>query len=510
MKKGFFQTIFPKLLISYCNLISGNLYLSLKSHPNEEGEKVKENTMHGKLKEYCGLVGIYGAPEAAKLAYLGLYALQHRGQESAGIISWDSHELKVERGMGHAADVFTEERLERLPGEIAVGHVRYSTSGDSGLNEAQPLVVRYSDGVMAVAHNGNIVNALEIREQLVEEGSIFQSTTDSEVIVHLIARSRQKSFADRIIDALQKINGAYSLLFLKGDEMIAIRDPYGFRPLCLGSIGDSSLVVVSETCALDLIEAQFIREIEPGEMLIINRHGMFSQKPLAPQPEKFCVFEYIYFARPDSIIRGKNVHVIRKEFGRQLARETMVDADLIISIPDSGTSAALGFSEESGVAYDMGLIRNRYVGRTFIEPRQSIRHFGVKVKLNAVKDVLRGKRVIIIDDSLVRATTSRKIVKMVRAAGAKEVHMRIASPPVKSPCFYGIDMPTRKELIASTHSNEEICRYITSDSLAYLSMDGVRKAIGSNREDTCHACFSGEYPVCFPGEEITQAGRHRE
>ncbi|MEW5804019.1 MAG: amidophosphoribosyltransferase [bacterium] len=466
--------------------------------------------MHGKLKEYCGLVGIYRAPEAAKLAYLGLYALQHRGQESAGIISWDGHEMKIERGMGHAADVFTEERLERLSGDIAVGHVRYSTAGDSSIIEAQPLVVRYSDGLMAVAHNGNIVNALQIRESLVEEGSIFQSTSDSEVIVHLIARSRQKSFADRIIDALQKINGAYSLLFLKDDELIAVRDPYGFRPLCLGSLGGAP-VIVSETCALDLIEAQFVREIEPGEMLIINRHGAFSQKPLTPQPEKFCVFEYIYFARPDSVLRGKNVHVVRAEFGRQLARETKVDADLVISIPDSGTSAALGFSEEAGIVYDMGLIRNRYVGRTFIEPRQSIRHFGVKVKLNAVKDVLRGKRVVIIDDSLVRATTSRKIVKMVQAAGAQEVHMRIASPPVRYPCFYGIDMPTRKELIASTHSVEEICRYVTSDSLEYLSIEGMKNALGcSDKNDICHACFTGEYPISFPGEEITQVNRHRE
>ncbi|MEW6379884.1 MAG: amidophosphoribosyltransferase [bacterium] len=466
--------------------------------------------MEGRLKEYCGLVGIYGHSEAARLAYLGLYALQHRGQESAGIISWDGHELKTERSMGLVAEVFTEERLDRLPGEVAVGHVRYSTAGDSSLNEAQPLVVRYSGGVMAIAHNGNIVNALQIRERLVEEGSIFQSTSDSEVIVHLIARSRQKSFADRIIDALSRVSGAYSLIFLNGDELIAVRDPYGFRPLVLGSLGDSSWVVVSETCALDLIEARFVREIEPGEMLIINRQGMFSRKPFAAEPQKFCVFEYIYFARPDSDLRGKNVHLVRKEFGRQLARETKVDADLVIAIPDSGTSAALGFSEESGIAYDLGLIRNRYVGRTFIEPRQSIRHFGVKVKLNAVRDVLCGKRVIVIDDSLVRATTGRKIVKMIRAAGAREVHIRIASPPMRYPCYYGIDTPTRRELIASTHSVEEICRYITSDSLAYLSIEGMKKAIDSKEEDICLACFTGEYPIFFPGEEIIQTDRHRE
>lgn len=471
---------------------------------------MSSSIMEGRLKEYCGLVGIYGHSEAARLAYLGLYALQHRGQESAGIISWDGHELKTERSMGLVAEVFTEERLDRLPGEVAVGHVRYSTAGDSSLNEAQPLVVRYSGGVMAIAHNGNIVNALQIRERLVEEGSIFQSTSDSEVIVHLIARSRQKSFADRIIDALSRVSGAYSLIFLNGDELIAVRDPYGFRPLVLGSLGDSSWVVVSETCALDLIEARFVREIEPGEMLIINRQGMFSRKPFAAEPQKFCVFEYIYFARPDSDLRGKNVHLVRKEFGRQLARETKVDADLVIAIPDSGTSAALGFSEESGIAYDLGLIRNRYVGRTFIEPRQSIRHFGVKVKLNAVRDVLCGKRVIVIDDSLVRATTGRKIVKMIRAAGAREVHMRIASPPMRYPCYYGIDTPTRRELIASTHSVEEICRYITSDSLAYLSIEGMKKAIDSKEEDICLACFTGEYPIFFPGEEIIQTDRHRE
>ncbi|MCL6582254.1 MAG: amidophosphoribosyltransferase [bacterium] len=467
------------------------------------------------MKEYCGLVGIYGHPEAARLAYLGLYALQHRGQESAGIISWDGHEVRAERGMGLVAEVFTEGQLDRLAGDVALGHVRYSTAGDSSLNEAQPLVVRYSGGFMAVGHNGNIVNALEIRAHLVEEGSIFQSTSDSEVIVHLIARSRQKSFADRIVDALSKIRGAYSLLFLKDDELIAIRDPYGFRPLVLGKLADSSWVIVSETCALDLIEARLVRELDPGEMLIINRQGIVSHKPFASQPQRFCVFEYIYFARPDSVLGGRSVHAIRKELGRQLARETKVEADLVIAVPDSGTSAALGFAEESGIAYDLGLIRNRYVGRTFIEPRQSIRHFGVKVKLNAVKDVLCGKRVIIIDDSLVRATTSRKIVKMIRAAGATQVHLRIASPPMRYPCYYGIDTPTRRELIASTHSVEEICRYITSDSLAYLSIAGMKKAIDpaadpKEEENICLACFTGDYPISFPGEEIMQSARYRE
>ena len=460
--------------------------------------------MDKKLHEYCGLVGIYGHPEAANLAYLGLYALQHRGQESAGIVSHHKGTLKVEKGMGRVADVFSEERLQRLPGKLAIGHVRYSTAGDSDVKEIHPLVVRYSEGEMAVAHNGNLVNADQIRDQLVEDGSIFQSTTDSEVIVHLISRSRENTFVDRIIDSLNKIKGAYSLLFLKDNKLIAVRDPYGFRPLSLGVIGESSYVVVSETCVLDLIEARFIREIEPGEMLIISESGLISQKPFIPKPKRFCVFEYIYFARPDSILNGKNVHNVRKEFGRQLARETKVEADLVIAVPASGTSAALGYAEESKLPFDLGLIRNRYVGRTFIEPKQSIRHFGVKVKLNAIQDVLRDKRVVVIDDSIVRATTSRKIVRMIRDIGAKEIHMRIASPPVKWPCFYGIDTPTRKELVAATHSLEEIRHYITSDTLGYLSIPGMNKAVGSDGDDICQACFTGDYPVDFPSEKVTQ------
>lgn len=460
--------------------------------------------MSGELKEYCGLVGVFGHPEAANLVYLGLYALQHRGQESAGIVSYNNGELYIERGMGKVAELFTEERLRKMPGQVAIGHVRYSTAGDSSINEAQPLVVRYSEGQMAVAHNGNLVNAEQIREQLVEDGSIFQSTTDSEVIVHLIARSRQDTFADRIIDSLNKIKGAFSLIFQKGEELIVVRDPYGFRPLCLGSLGDSTYVVASETCALDLIEAKFIREIEPGEMLIINKSGLHSQRPFPPAPLRFCVFEYIYFARPDSVLNGKSVHLVRKEFGRQLAKETGVEADLVISVPDSGTSAALGYAKEACLPYDLGLIRNRYVGRTFIEPKQAIRHFGVKVKLNAIREVLRHKRVIVLDDSIVRATTSRKIVKMIRAAGAREVHMRIASPPVIDPCFYGIDIPTRMELVAATHSADEIRRYITSDTLGYLSVEGMNKALGLNGDDICAACFTGKYPIEFPMEKVTQ------
>ncbi len=438
------------------------------------------------------------------MAYLGLYALQHRGQESAGIVTHYNGELKMERGMGRVADIFNEERLEKLPGEVAIGHVRYSTAGDSGINEVHPLVVRYSEGEMAVAHNGNLVNAEQIKEQLVEDGSIFQSTTDSEVIVHLIARSRETSFSDRIIDTLTSVKGAYSLLFLKDGQLVAVRDPYGFRPLCLGSLGESSYVIASETCVLDLIEAKFIREIEPGEMLIIDESGIISLMPFATQPNRFCVFEYIYFARPDSMLLGKTVHLVRKEFGRQLARDHMERADLVIPVPDSGKSAALGFAEEAGIPFDFGLIRNRYVGRTFIEPKQSIRHFGVKVKLNAIRDVLEGKRVVVIDDSIVRATTSRKIIKMIKDAGAREVHMRIAAPPVQYPCYYGIDMPNRKELIAATHSLEEIRRYITSDSLGYLSVSGMNKALESTGDGFCQACFTGRYPIDFPAEKAVQ------
>ena len=448
------------------------------------------------IKDFCGIVGVYNHAEAANLAYLGLFALQHRGQESAGIVSYHEGKLKTERAAGKVAKIFTADCLERLTGNKAIGHVRYSTSGNNNLAEIQPLVVNYKNGTIAIAHNGNLVNAVQIREKLVEEGSIFQSTSDSEVIVHLIVKSKKKLFADCIIDALKQINGAYSLLFIKEDELIAVRDPYGFRPLCLGQLNDSSWVLSSETCALDLIGARFVREIEPGEMLVINNNEFSSIKPFTACFEKFCVFEYIYFSRPDSIFNNQNIHIVRKEFGRQLAKESFVNADIVISIPDSGTSAALGFSEVSGIPYDLGLIRNHYVGRTFIEPKQAIRNFGVKVKLNTVNDVLRGKRVVVVDDSLVRGTTSRKIVKMIRSAGATEVHMRIAAPPVKYPCFYGIDTPTKKELVASSCNLEEIREYITADSLAYLSMEGMYKAVRTkHRKGICCACFTGNYPL---------------
>lgn len=459
--------------------------------------------MLDKFREECGIIGVYGHTEAANLTYLGLYALQHRGQEGSGIVSSDGARLYVEKDMGLVADIFTEERVNRLPGYIAIGHNRYSTTGGSELKNVQPLVVNFALGSMAIAHNGNLVNAGIIKDELEAYGSIFQSTNDSEVIIHLIAQSREATFKNRVIDALTKLQGSYSLLILTEKELIAVRDPNGFRPLCLGSLNDS-YVVASETCAFDLIEATLLREIEPGEMVIINHNGVESVHPFPQAKTSNCVFEFIYFARPDSIIFGENVDFIRKNLGKQLCYETSVDADLVIPVPDSGVPHALGYAEASKLPFDFGLIRNHYVGRTFIEPQQSIRHFGVKIKLNPVKKVVGGKRVVVVDDSIVRGITSKKIVKMVREAGAKEVHMRIGSPPTVGPCFYGIDTPTRKELIASTHSVDEIRKYLTADSLGYLSIEGMLKVIPDSQNKFCTACFDLDYPVSFPWEMAMQ------
>ncbi len=455
--------------------------------------------MFDKLKEECGVFGVFNSPEASNLTYLGLYALQHRGQEAAGIASSDGKRLYSERAMGLVADIFGEEVLSRLPGRAAIGHVRYSTSGSSELKNTQPIVVDYSRGEIALSHNGNLVNAGILRSELEAYGSIFQSTTDSEVIVHLLATSKVNSLVDRITDALSKIKGAYSLLFLTETRMIAARDPKGFRPLCIGRL-DEGYVVASETCALDLMGATYLRDVAPGEIVVFDDNGMTSLKPLPEEKPSHCVFEFIYFARPDSSIFGASVTEVRTEFGRCLAREHPVEADVVIPVPDSGVTAAIGYAEESGIPFAMGIIRNHYVGRTFIEPEQSIRHFGVKIKLNAVKAVLKGKRVVVVDDSIVRGTTSRKIVKMVREAGATEVHVRISSPPTSYPCYYGIDTPTRKELIASSHGAEEISKHITSDTLGYLSFSGMRKAAGEAIV-CCDACFSGEYPIEFDREE---------
>ncbi len=458
--------------------------------------------MFDKLHEECGVFGIFGHPEAANLTYLGLYALQHRGQESCGIVASDGMHLTSHLGMGLVADVFKSDAVfNRLPGHAAIGHVRYSTAGGNGMKNCQPIVVDYARGSIAVAHNGNLVNAQEIRNQLEQSGSIFSTTADTETIIHLIARSQADSLIDRVCESLQQVKGAYSLCFLSETRMIAVRDPNGFRPLSLGKL-DGAFVVASESCAFDLIEAEFIREIAPGEMIVIDKKGMKSFFPFKPESRHTpCIFEYIYFARPDSRIFNRMVYPVRKEFGRQLARRYPVDADLVMAVPDSGMPSAMGYAEEANLPFELGLIRNHYVGRTFIEPQQSIRHFGVKLKLNPVRDVIQGKRVVVVDDSIVRGTTSRKIVKMIRNAGAREVHVRVSSPPTSYPCYYGIDTPSRKELISASHSIDEIARYITADSLCYLDLDGLHAALqqfGDHQIDFCDACFSGKYPIRFP------------
>jgi len=451
-----------------------------------------------KFHEECGVVAVYGHKEAANLAYLGLYALQHRGQESAGITSCDHGQMYREVGMGLVADIFNTKRIKRLPGNMALAHNRYSTAGESKIMNAQPCLINYAKGSLALAHNGNLVNANTIREALVEEGAIFQSTNDSEVVVHLIAHSHSETFVERVVEALLAVSGAYSLALMTDTEVVAARDPYGFRPLCLGKL-DGGYIVASESCVMDLIEAEFIREIEPGEVLLINKDGLQSFFPFRKMDVKRCVFEHIYFARPDSFLFGENVYAVRKRMGKALAQQSPVDADIVVPVPDSGNISALGYSEESGIPFEMGLIRNHYVGRTFIEPKSQIRDFGVKVKLNAVKEIIKGKRVIIIDDSIVRGTTSRKIVKMVRAAGAKEIHVRISSPPTLYPCFYGIDTPDREQLIASKHTLEETRRYVTADTLEYIDIDKMIGTMAGERSSYCAACFDGDYAVPVDG-----------
>jgi amidophosphoribosyltransferase len=467
------------------------------------------DAIYDKLKDECGVFGILGPDaEAANFTYLGLHALQHRGQESAGIVSTDGATLHVHRGMGLVADVFTAEVLGRLPGRAAIGHVRYSTAGQSHLKNAQPIAIQYSGGAVAVAHNGNLVNAEALRSELEDMGSIFQTTSDTEVILHLMARAPRhgaaggtRQLVDAIRHALTRVAGAYSLLFLSERAMIGVRDPLGFRPLVLGKLKDS-WVLASETTALDLIEAEYVREIEPGEIVFVDEHGLRSERidPSAAPPARLgrCVFEHIYFARPDSILFGRSVNDAREAFGAQLAKDHPVPADVVIAIPDSGVPAAVGYARESGIPFGVGLVRSHYIGRTFIEPQQSIRHFGVKLKLSAVRSVLAGRRVVVVDDSVVRGTTSRKIVKMLRAAGAKEVHLRVSSPPTAWPCYYGIDTPTRQELIASTHSIDEIAKYVTADSLGYLTIESLYAALGERRDGFCDACFTGDYLVSFP------------
>jgi amidophosphoribosyltransferase len=458
--------------------------------------------MFDKFKDECGVFGIFGHPEAANMTYLGLYALQHRGQESGGIAASDGEQVRISRAMGYVADTFDGEALSKLPGRMAIGHVRYSTAGESKLANAQPILIDCAHGQMALGHNGNLVNARELRDELVRQGSIFQSTSDTEVIAHLYARSKAGTVEAAIVESVAQVQGAFSLVMLTRDRLIAVRDPHGFRPLALGRL-DDAYVVASETCAMDLIGATYERDVEPGEILVIGAEGVRSLKPFPPAPLAHCIFEHVYFARPDSYVFGRSVNEVRTELGRVLAREQPVDADVVVPVPDSGVCAAMGFHEESGVPLRMGLIRNHYVGRTFIQPQQSIRHFGVKVKLNPVRSILDGKRVILVDDSIVRGTTSRKIVRMVRAAGAKEVHVRISCPPTISPCFYGVDTPRKAELIAATHTLAEIREFLEADSVAYLSLEGLLSAVGTARNSYCTSCYTGNYPVEIPSDQAT-------
>jgi len=448
------------------------------------------------LHEECGVFGVFGHPDASRLTYLGLYALQHRGQESAGICASDYTQHRFHVGMGLVADIFNQDNMENLKGEMAIGHVRYSTAGSSNIKNAQPICVNSHFGPLSLAHNGNLVNADELRANLEKEGSIFRGTTDSEVMVHLMARSRKTELTEVIIDSLLKVKGAYSLLVMTKDTLIAVRDPLGMRPLCIGQLNDAWLVA-SESCAFDIIGGTYLQDIAPGEMIIIQKgKELRSIRAFPPieEPIRQCIFELIYFSRPDSVVFGKNVMQARRALGRQLAIEHPAEADIVISIPDSANCHALGFAEQSGIPYDMGLIRNHYVGRTFIEPRQNIRDFGVKVKHNPVHSVLNGKRIVVVEDSIVRGTTSKKIIKLLRAAGAREIHMRIASPPYISPCYYGVDTPDTDKLIAANMSVEEIKDYIEVDSLGYISIEGMLKVMGDHSKEFCVSCFDGKYP----------------
>lgn len=456
--------------------------------------------MLDKFREECGVVGVHGHPEAANLAYLGLHALQHRGQESAGIATANGRHVTCHKSMGLVADVFTPEVVGRLSGHMAIGHTRYSTAGDTIIANAQPFYVMCNKGPLALAHNGNITNAKELRRDLERDGSIFQASSDTEVILHLVAHSRERTVAGALRDALLQLDGAFSLVCLAGDRLIVARDPHGFRPLSMGVIELPGQKIchcfASETCAFDLIGADYLNEVEPGEMVIVGPDGMTRQRYTPPREPARCVFEHVYFSRPDSIVFGRSVQFSREMMGRLLALESPADADVVVPVPDSGVAAAVGYAHESGIPFRMGLIRNHYVGRTFIEPSQAIRDFGVKLKLNPVRPLLEGKRVVLVDDSIVRGTTSQKIVRMVRSAGAREVHVRISCPPTVSPCFYGVDTPRKRELIAASNSVEEIRKYVEADSLAYLSMSALRKAVDDeNVAGHCYACYTGEYPT---------------
>ena len=461
---------------------------------------VQKDDFDDAFHEECGVFGIFGHDDAAALTVLGLHALQHRGQEASGIVSFDGEQFSSERHVGLVGDTFSKKSvIDRLPGNRAIGHNRYSTTGDSGLRNIQPLFAEFAGGGFAIAHNGNLTNALTLQKQLQTQGAIFQSTSDTETILHLIATSIRGPLVDRFVDALRQVEGAYSIIGISQNKMVGCRDPLGIRPLVLGDL-DGAYILASETCALDIIGAQFIREVEPGELVVITESGLESLHPFSNTGDRFCIFEYVYFARPDSMFRGQSVYEARKQIGAELAREKHIEADVIVPVPDSGTPAAIGYAQEAGIPFDLGIIRNHYVGRTFIEPTDSVRHMGVRLKHNGNKQVLKGKRVILVDDSIVRGTTSVKIVQMVRDAGAAEVHMRVASPPTMSSCYYGVDTPEKGKLLASRMSIEEMQTYINTDSLAFLSIDGLYRAVGEAKRNGdlpqyCDACFSGEYPT---------------
>ena len=466
--------------------------------------KINAARVSRRLKEECGIFGIYGHPQAAELTYLGLYALQHRGQESTGMATSDGEKMYHHRGMGLVADVFGKKgSLKPFHGHLAVGHNRYSTTGGTQLVNAQPILITYKEKSLAIAHNGNLVNTEAVRSMMEKDGSIFQTTTDSEIILHLVARSKEETLIGRVTEALRQVRGAYSLVFATPNGIIGVRDPRGFRPLCLGRL-ENAHVLASESCALDIINAEYVRDIEPGEIVLIDESGVSSDFPFEQCQTSFCVFEYIYFARPDSIIFGQSVDKARRQLGHQLAKEQPVVADIVISVPDSSNTATVGYSEESGIRFELGLIRNHYVGRTFIHPSQATRDIGVLIKFNPVRGILRSRRVIVVDDSIVRGTTSKKLVTMLRQAGAREIHFRVSAPPLTHPCFYGIDIPTRKELVASTHSVDEIRQFIGADTLGYLSLEGLLKAVPHQPEEYCTACFSGEYRIAPEGKHMKE------
>lgn len=459
----------------------------------------------GRVATMCGIVGIFGHPEASTLAYLSLFALQHRGQESAGIVAGDGDTLRRQAAMGHVADVFSRRVLERLPGTAAIGHVRYSTAGDSAVANAQPFLMRHHRGPIAISHNGNLVNAATLRDELEGDGSIFQTSSDTETILHLAARSRAPDVVDALVDALRRVRGAYSLVALVPGRLIAARDPFGWRPLSIGRV-DGAWVLASETCAFDLLGAEHVRDVRRGEVVVADVGGLHSFRPFAPERAAPCLFEHVYFARPDSLLFGDSVQEVRKRLGQRLWREHPAGADVVVPVPDSGTYAAMGYARESGLPFELGLVRNHYIGRTFIEPTQQIRNFGVRIKLNPVRAILRGRRVALIDDSIVRGTTSRKIVQLCRDAGAREVHVRIACPPTIGPCHYGIDTPCREELIAARHPTDEIRDFIRADSLGYLSLEGMLAAAGRTAGEVCTACWTDDQPVALPRAEAQQLG----